>query len=282
LAHQLNARLRDLRNDGTLLWAWPDSKTQVTIEYQFKMGACVPIRVHTIVISTQHSPEIPLEQLRQELMEHVIKKVVPAHLMDEHTVFHLNPCGTFVIGGPMGDSGLTGRKIIVDTYGGWGAHGGGAFSGKDPTKVDRSAAYAARWIAKSLVKGGLCKRCLVQISYAIGVAKPLAVSIFSYGTSSLSERELLEIVDANFDLRPGVIMKALDLKRPMYEQTAENGHFGHSKFPWEQAKILNLGSKLTTKIECVKKIVDTVITNGEAMRVNGLAHRSKKIKKMEK
>jgi len=273
LAHQLNERLRELRLNGKLWWAWPDSKTQVTIEYKFKQGACVPVRVHTVVISTQHSPDVQLEQLRSELLEHVIKSVVPSDLMDEKTVFHLNPCGTFVIGGPMGDSGLTGRKIIVDTYGGWGAHGGGAFSGKDPTKVDRSAAYAARWIAKSLVKGGLCKRCLVQISYAIGVAKPLALSIFSYGTSPLSERELLEIVETNFDLRPGVLMKSLDLRRPIYEQTAENGHFGHGNFPWEQEKTLKLGPQVTAKLECAKKIADGSVANGDIRVSNhGLAH----------
>jgi len=275
LAHRMNARLRDLRRDGTLWWVWPDSKTQVTIEYKFNKGACIPLRVHTIVVSTQHSPEIPLEQLRSELMTHVVKAVVPAHLLDERTVYHLNPCGTFVIGGPMGDSGLTGRKIIVDTYGGWGAHGGGAFSGKDPTKVDRSAAYAARWIAKSLVKAGLCKRCLVQISYAIGVAKPLSVSIFSYGTSPLTERELLEIVDQNFDLRPGMIMKQLDLKRSIYEQTAENGHFGHTEFPWEVEKQLKLtpstASKLD-KVELVKKAVGGGVNEVVRVSNHGLAH----------
>lgn len=249
LAHALNARLRELRVSGALRWLRPDSKSQVTIEYKFDRGACVPLRVHTIVISTQHAPEVSLDQLRKELMEHVVKPVIPTRLIDERTVYHLNPCGAFTIGGPMGDAGLTGRKIIVDTYGGWGAHGGGAFSGKDPTKVDRSAAYAARWIAKSLVKAKLCRRCLVQISYAIGVAKPLSVSIFSYGTSPLSERELLEVVDTNFDLRPGMIMKGLDLKRSIYEPTAENGHFGHPAFPWEQAKPLVLSEKIKTKVE---------------------------------
>jgi S-adenosylmethionine synthetase len=248
LAHALNARLRELRLNGTLGWVRPDSKSQVTIEYKFDRGACIPLRVHTIVISTQHSPDVPLEQLRKELMEHVVKPVIPTKLIDERTVYHLNPCGAFTTGGPMGDAGLTGRKIIVDTYGGWGAHGGGAFSGKDPTKVDRSAAYAARWIAKSLVKAKLCRRCLVQISYAIGVAKPLSVSIFSYGSSPLSERELLEVVDTNFDLRPGMIMKSLDLKRPIYEPTAENGHFGHGSFPWEQAKPLALSEKIKEKV----------------------------------
>jgi len=249
LAHQLNARLRELRVNGTLPWVRPDSKSQVTIEYKFERGACIPLRVHTVVISTQHSPDVTLDQLRRELKDHVITPVIPQRLIDNETVFHLNPCGAFTIGGPMGDAGLTGRKIIVDTYGGWGAHGGGAFSGKDPTKVDRSAAYAARWIAKSLVKAKLCRRCLVQISYAIGVAKPLSVSVFSYGTSPLSERELLEVVDGNFDLRPGMIIKDLNLKRPIFEPTAENGHFGHPSFPWEQERKLVLSTKIAEKME---------------------------------
>jgi S-adenosylmethionine synthetase len=199
-------------------------------------------------VSTQHSHEVTLDQLRRELLENVIKPTIPKHLLDEDTVYHLNPCGTFVTGGPMGDAGLTGRKIIVDTYGGWGAHGGGAFSGKDPSKVDRSAAYAARWIAKSLVKGGLCRRCLVQISYAIGVAKPLSVLVFSFGTSLLSEAELLEVVHANFDLRPGVIIRELNLKTPIYEATAENGHFGHDSFAWEKAKTLVIAPEIKQKI----------------------------------
>jgi len=201
-----------------------------------------------VVLSTQHSEQIPLDQLRQEIMEHVIRPILPKNLVNEKTVYHINPCGTFIIGGPMGDAGLTGRKIIVDTYGGWGAHGGGAFSGKDPSKVDRSAAYAARWIAKSLVKSKMCKRCLVQISYAIGVAKPLSVTVFSYGTSPLSEKDLLQVVEENFDLRPGMIIKNLDLKRPIYERTAENGHFGHSEFPWEQSKQLVLSPALADKL----------------------------------
>jgi len=228
------------------------------------------LRIHTVVISTQHSANVTLDQLRHDLLEHVAKPVLPSKLVDERTVYHLNPCGTFVIGGPMGDSGLTGRKIIVDTYGGWGAHGGGAFSGKDPTKVDRSAAYAARWIAKSLVKAGMCKRCLVQISYAIGVAKPLAVSVFSYGTSALSERELLEVVEANFDLRPGMIMKHLNLKRPIYEETAENGHFGHANFPWEQERQLKLAPHILSKLETAKKPVANSLLARTAN--HGLAH----------
>uniref|UniRef100_A0A914UYB8 S-adenosylmethionine synthase n=1 Tax=Plectus sambesii TaxID=2011161 RepID=A0A914UYB8_9BILA len=254
LAHKLNARLHALRRNGELSWVRPDSKTQVTIEYKFDEGACIPLRVHTVVVSTQHSPDVTLDQLRAELIEHVIKPVIPKSLIDQNTVYHLNPCGSFVVGGPMGDAGLTGRKIIVDTYGGWGAHGGGAFSGKDPTKVDRSAAYAARWVAKSLVKGGMCRRCLVQVSYAIGVAKPLSVMVFSFGTSVLDERELLQVVNSNFDLRPGMIIKSLNLKRPIYEPTAENGHFGHDEFPWEQPKKLEISEKLQQKLKAgVKK-----------------------------
>uniref|UniRef100_A0A0M3HSD6 S-adenosylmethionine synthase n=3 Tax=Ascaris TaxID=6251 RepID=A0A0M3HSD6_ASCLU len=247
LAHKLNARLHKLRRDGTLPWVRPDSKSQVTIEYTFDGGACLPRRVHTVVLSTQHNPEITMETLRRELMEKVVKFVIPADIMDENTIFHLNPCGSFITGGPMGDAGLTGRKIIVDTYGGWGAHGGGAFSGKDPTKVDRSAAYAARWVAKSLVKAKVCRRCLVQVSYAIGVAKPLSVMVFSFGTSALEEHELLQIVNDNFDLRPGKIIKELNLKRPMYQVTAENGHFGHEEFPWEQPKPLRISPELLKK-----------------------------------
>ncbi|KAL6739916.1 hypothetical protein Aduo_013314 [Ancylostoma duodenale] len=247
LAHQLNAKLHALRRSGELGWARPDSKSQVTIEYKFEGGACVPMRVHTVVMSAQHSPAVTLEQLRKDIKEKVIKAVIPANFLDEKTVYHINPCGNFIIGGPMGDAGLTGRKIIVDTYGGWGAHGGGAFSGKDPTKVDRSAAYAARWVAKSLVKGGICRRCLVQVSYAIGIAEPLSVMVFSFGTSALNEAELLQIVNDNFDLRPGMIIKELNLKRPIYERTAENGHFGHPSFPWEQAKDLKISPELLAK-----------------------------------
>jgi S-adenosylmethionine synthetase len=238
LAHKLNRQLVIGRENGDLPWARPDSKTQVTIEYTTKDGACIPLRVHTIVISVQHSPDVKLEKLRADLMEYVVKKVVPANLIDEKTIYHLNPSGVFIIGGPQSDAGLTGRKIIVDTYGGWGAHGGGAFSGKDYTKVDRSAAYAARWVAKSLVKAGLCKRVLVQIAYAIGVAQPLAITIFSYGSSTKSEKELLEIVKNNFDLRPGKIVQELDLKKPIYSQTSCYGHFGRDQFTWEQPKKL--------------------------------------------
>lgn len=238
LAHKLNRQLADGRRSGLMPWARPDTKTQVTVEYTIKDGSCVPLRVHTIVISCQHSPEVTIEKLRQDLMEHVIKPVVPAKFLDDNTIYHLNPSGLFVIGGPQGDAGLTGRKIIVDTYGGWGAHGGGAFSGKDYTKVDRSAAYAARWVAKSLVKAGLCKRVLVQISYAIGIAEPLSITIFSYGSSTKSEQELLEIVKNNFDLRPGKIVKDLDLKKPIYKDTSCYGHFGRDEFTWEKPKVL--------------------------------------------
>ncbi|WAQ95798.1 METK2-like protein [Mya arenaria] len=224
LSHQLNAKIAQLRRNGEMGWARPDTKTQVTIEYKYEEGACVPIRVHTVVISVQHSPDISVEQLRKEVMEKVVGPVIPKKYLDEQT----------------SDAGLTGRKIIVDTYGGWGAHGGGAFSGKDYTKVDRSAAYAARWVAKSLVKAGLCRRVLVQLSYAIGIAQPLSITVLSYGTSTKSERDLLQIVRNNFDLRPGRIVKELNLKNPIYQKTACYGHFGRPEFTWEQAKPLKL------------------------------------------
>ncbi|KAF7384059.1 hypothetical protein HZH68_014816 [Vespula germanica] len=240
LAHKLNQKIAELRRSGELWWARPDSKTQVTCEYIMDHGACVPIRVHTVVVSLQHSEKIGLDELRKAVMEKVIKEVIPARYLDDRTVFHVNPCGLFIIGGPQSDAGLTGRKIIVDTYGGWGAHGGGAFSGKDFTKVDRSAAYAARWVAKSLVKAGLCRRCLVQVSYAIGVAEPLSITVFDYGTSKLSQNELLDIVNKNFDLRPGKIVKELNLRNPIYQQTSTYGHFGRDGFTWEQPKTLNL------------------------------------------
>lgn len=238
LAHQLNQRISELRRSGEFWWARPDSKTQVTCEYNSKDGACIPKRVHTVVVSIQHSEKISLDELRNEIMTKVIKVVIPEKYLDEKTVFHVNPCGLFITGGPQSDAGLTGRKIIVDTYGGWGAHGGGAFSGKDFTKVDRSAAYAARWVAKSLVKAGLCRRCLVQVSYAIGVAEPLSITIFDYGTSHKTQKELLNIVKRNFDLRPGMIVKELNLRNPIYQQTASYGHFGGNTFPWEKPKKL--------------------------------------------
>jgi len=238
LAHKLNAKIAELRRNGGLAWARPDSKTQVTCEYRMIKGACVPMRVHTVVISIQHSEDVTTEQVRADLLEKVVRVVIPDKYLDAKTVYHLQPSGRFVIGGPQSDAGLTGRKIIVDTYGGWGAHGGGAFSGKDFSKVDRSAAYAARWVAKSLVKAGLCRRVLVQVSYAIGVAHPLSIFVSSYGTGVKTDAELLQIVKDNFDLRPGVIVKELDLKRPIYQKTASYGHFGRPDFSWEQAKKL--------------------------------------------
>ncbi|XP_026212556.1 S-adenosylmethionine synthase [Anabas testudineus] len=238
LAHKLNAKMAELRRNGTIPWLRPDSKTQVTVHYDQKDGAVIPKRVHTIVISVQHDDCISLEEQQMVLKEKVINTVVPAKYLDEKTVYHLQPSGRFVIGGPQGDAGVTGRKIIVDTYGGWGAHGGGAFSGKDFSKVDRSAAYAARWVAKSLVKAKLCRRVLVQVSYAIGVPQPLSISLFTYGSSEKTESELLQIVNKNFDLRPGVIVRELKLKRAIYQQTAAYGHFGRPEFSWEVPKKL--------------------------------------------
>jgi S-adenosylmethionine synthetase len=191
-----------------------------------------------VVVSCQHSEKVTLEALRKDIMEKVVMTTIPKKYLDADTKYHINPCGNFVIGGPMGDAGLTGRKIIVDTYGGWGAHGGGAFSGKDYTKVDRSAAYAARWVAKSLVAAGLVRRCLVQVSYAIGVAEPLSVTVFDYGTGTKTTTELMQIVKENFDLRPGRIVKDLKLKNPIFQQSATYGHFGREIFTWEQPKTL--------------------------------------------
>jgi S-adenosylmethionine synthetase len=242
LATQIGSRLTEVRKKGILKWVRPDGKTQVTIEYRNQNGAMIPIRVHTIVISTQHDDGITNEKIQSDLMEQVIKPVVPAKYLDKNTIYHLNPSGRFVIGGPHGDAGLTGRKIIIDTYGGWGAHGGGAFSGKDPTKVDRSAAYAARWIAKSLVAAKLARRVLVQISYSIGIAEPLSLFVDSYGTAEKSDKELVEIIKKNFDLRPGVIMRDLKLTRPIYTKTAAYGHFGREDpdFTWETPKQLSV------------------------------------------
>eukprot|EP01002_Notosolenus_urceolatus_P005016 NODE_232_length_2422_cov_991.983144_g179_i0.p1 GENE.NODE_232_length_2422_cov_991.983144_g179_i0~~NODE_232_length_2422_cov_991.983144_g179_i0.p1 ORF type:complete len:433 (-),score=169.64 NODE_232_length_2422_cov_991.983144_g179_i0:1123-2283(-) len=248
LARNLAKRISDARNCSPpeLAWARPDAKTQVTVEYAMgkdeKTGKSTlkPVRVHTILISCQHNPDVTNEQIAKDLREKVIAKVIPASLLDENTVYHLNPSGKFVIGGPMGDAGLTGRKIIVDTYGGWGAHGGGAFSGKDPTKVDRSAAYAARWVAKSLVAGGFADRVLVQLAYAIGVAEPLSIHVDSYGTGNYSDDDLLKIVKANFKLSPYWIIKDLSLRRPIYYKTAKFGHFGRTDpdFTWETVKTL--------------------------------------------
>ncbi|PHH72302.1 hypothetical protein CDD82_6042 [Ophiocordyceps australis] len=239
LAHKLNSAMAAARRDGSLPWLRPDTKTQVTVEYNHDNGAVVPVRVHTVVVSAQHSPDITTEELREKIKEEIIKKSIPARYLDENTIYHIQPSGLFIIGGPQGDAGLTGRKIIVDTYGGWGAHGGGAFSGKDFSKVDRSAAYVGRWIAKSLVAAGLCRRALVQLSYAIGVAEPLSIYVDSYGTSEKSSEELVKIIRNNFDLRPGVIVRALNLDRPIYRQTAKNGHFGTNQdFSWEKPKPL--------------------------------------------
>jgi S-adenosylmethionine synthetase len=240
LATKLVQKLSETRNNGTLPWLRPDAKTQVTVEYRKENGATIPLRVHTVVISTQHAESVSNDELRKGLMEHVVKPTIPAKYLDDKTIYHLNPSGRFVIGGPQGDAGVTGRKIIIDTYGGWGAHGGGAFSGKDPSKVDRSGAYAGRWIAKSLVAAGLCHRCLVQVSYAIGVAHPLSIFVDTYGTGKKSDEEILEIVKRNFDLRPGILIRDLQLKRPIYEKTAYFGHFGRNDpdFTWEQPKKL--------------------------------------------
>ena len=235
LAHKLSKRLADVRKNGTLAYLRPDGKTQVTIEYEND----VPVRVDTIVISNQHHPEATLEQIRKDIMNHVIKAVVPAELMDENTKIFINPTGRFVIGGPQGDSGLTGRKIIVDTYGGWGRHGGGAFSGKDPTKVDRSAAYAARYVAKNLVAAKLAKRCEVQLAYAIGVAQPVSINVNTFGTGVVADEVLEKVVYEVFDLRPTAIIKTLDLRKPIYRKLAAYGHMGREDLEvlWEKTDI---------------------------------------------
>jgi len=246
LSHQLSLnickRLHDLRVDGTLAWLRPDAKSQVTVEYKIEGKTITPIRVHTVLISTQHGPGITLEEITKQVKEHVIKPVVDSKYLDENTIYHINPSGSFLVGGPCGDAGLTGRKIIVDTYGGWGGHGGGAFSGKDPTKVDRSAAYAARWVAKSLVAAGFCKRALVQVAYGIGIADPISIHVDTYGTvaEGYTDHDLKEIVARNFNLRPGMIIKQLNLKTPIYKKLAAFGHFGRTEpeFLWEQPKDL--------------------------------------------
>ncbi|AMB90798.1 S-adenosylmethionine synthetase [Bacillus altitudinis] len=233
LAHKLSRRLTEVRKNETLAYLRPDGKTQVTVEYDEQNK---PVRIDTVVISTQHAPEVTLEQIQSDLKEHVIRPVVPSELIDEETKYFINPTGRFVIGGPQGDAGLTGRKIIVDTYGGYARHGGGAFSGKDATKVDRSAAYAARYVAKNIVAAGLADSCEVQLAYAIGVAQPVSISIDTFGTGKASEEKLIEVVRANFDLRPAGIIKMLDLRRPIYKQTAAYGHFGRHDLdlPWEK------------------------------------------------
>lgn len=238
LAHRLAQKLSELRKSEEAPFLLPDSKTQVTVEYKMISGRTVPQRVHTVVISTQHTTEISLVDLRAFLRKRVVEEVIPARFLDPVTIYHLQPSGSFLMGGPQGDAGLTGRKIIVDTYGGWGAHGGGAFSGKDWSKVDRSAAYAARWIAKSLVSAGLAARCLIQISYAIGVAEPLSLFIDTFGTGKLPDHRLLELIRQNFDLRPGALVRELRLMQPNFQSTACYGHFGRSDFIWEQVKLL--------------------------------------------
>ena len=232
-AHRLTRQLTKVRKDGTLPYLRPDGKSQVTVEFE-EDGKTVK-RIHTIVISTQHAEEVILEQIRKDILTYVIKPVIPEELLDEDTIYYVNPTGRFVIGGPQGDSGLTGRKIIVDTYGGTGRHGGGAFSGKDPTKVDRSAAYAARWVAKNLVAAGVAKRLEVELAYAIGVAKPVSIAVETFGTATITEEKIVEIIEKVFDLRPAAIIDALNLRRPIYKQTAAYGHFGRTDIdlPWE-------------------------------------------------
>ncbi|MFD1992620.1 methionine adenosyltransferase [Paenibacillus nicotianae] len=232
LSHRIARRLAEVRKDGTLNYLRPDGKTQVTVEYEDGK----PVRIDAIVVSTQHAEETTLEQIQADIREHVILPVVPAELLDADTKYFINPTGRFVIGGPQGDAGLTGRKIIVDTYGGYARHGGGAFSGKDPTKVDRSAAYAARYVAKNLVAAGLADKCEIQLAYAIGVANPVSISVDTYGTGKVSEEKMVELVRNNFDLRPTGIIRMLDLRRPLYRQTAAYGHFGRTdvELPWEQ------------------------------------------------
>ena len=244
LAHKLSRQLTAKRKDGTLAYLRPDGKTQVTVEYEDDK----PVRVDTIVVSSQHNPEVEMEQLREDIIREVVLPIVPANLLDENTKYFINPTGRFVVGGPQGDTGLTGRKIIVDTYGGYGKHGGGAFSGKDPTKVDRSAAYAARWVAKNVVAAGLAKKCEVQLAYAIGVAHPVSVMVDTFGTGVVSEAVLAEAVNKVFDLRPAAIIKALDLRKPIYRKLAAYGHMGRED--------LGVNWEKTDRVDALKKAVD--------------------------
>lgn len=245
LAHRLARQLTKVRKDGTLSYLRPDGKTQVTVEYDENHK---PIRLDAVVLSTQHDPDVTQEQIHKDIQKYVFDPILPADMVDNDTKFFINPTGRFVIGGPHGDSGLTGRKIIVDTYGGAARHGGGAFSGKDCTKVDRSAAYAARYVAKNIVAAGLAKRCEIQLSYAIGVAHPTSIMVDTFGTGKLSDNRLVEIIRENFDLRPAGIIKMLDLRRPIYKQTAAYGHFGRNdlNLPWEQLD----------KVELLKSYLD--------------------------
>ncbi|ONI47085.1 methionine adenosyltransferase [Candidatus Epulonipiscium fishelsonii] len=232
LSHRITNRLSEVRKNGIISYLRPDGKAQVTVEYKND----VPIRIEAVVVSTQHAADVTHEQICKDIMEHVIKAVIPSNLIDENTKYYINPTGRFVIGGPVGDAGLTGRKIIVDTYGGYASHGGGAFSGKDPTKVDRSGAYAARYVAKNIVAAGLATKCEIELAYAIGVARPVSVLVDTYGTGKVSNEKLVEIINKVFDLRPSGIIKMLDLRRPIYRQTAAYGHFGRNdiQVPWEK------------------------------------------------
>jgi S-adenosylmethionine synthetase len=232
LAHKLSRQLTEARKSGTLPWLRPDGKTQVTVEYSHGK----PKRIHTVLISTQHAPEVDQEEIREALMEHVITPTLPSEFVGDDMKIYVNPTGRFVVGGPMGDAGVTGRKIIVDTYGGMGRHGGGAFSGKDCTKVDRSAAYAARWVAKNIVAAGIASRCEIQLAYAIGVSHPLSINVETFGTGAIPDAQIEELIKQNFDLRPGAIIRDLDLRRPIYRDTAAYGHFGREDvlFPWEE------------------------------------------------
>jgi len=231
-AHRLTRRLAEARRANDLDFLWPDGKSQVTVEYEYG----IPKRIHTVLISTQHSPDVTHEQIREGVIEEIIKPVIPAELIDDDLIVFVNPTGRFVVGGPMGDAGLTGRKIIVDTYGGMGRHGGGAFSGKDPTKVDRSGAYAARWVAKNVVAAGIADRCEVQVAYAIGVAHPLSVNVETFGTGKIDDKRIADLITAHFDLRPGAIIRDLDLRRPIYQKLAAYGHFGRDDLDltWEK------------------------------------------------